>query len=147
MQKRTFIVAGVAAVVAALGALGFSGRASAKNVSLEVLPGTTLATDPSKLVVDIRTPEEWKASGVVEGALLVTYTSAEDFLKKVTPQLKEGQSLTLICRSGNRTSRAARQIAGLVEFPVVDVQGGMIRVVKEGYKPVKATRKMGCPIC
>ncbi|MGH1578411.1 rhodanese-like domain-containing protein [Planktotalea sp.] len=147
MQKRLFLAAGAAILAAGAGAMGFTGRADAKNLTLETLSGADLASDAGILLVDIRQPQEWKDSGVVEGAVLQTFTSAESFLKAVAPKLEEGQRLALICRSGNRTSRASRKIAALVDFPVVDVQGGMIRVVKEGYRPVKPTRKMGCQSC
>lgn len=147
MEKRMFLAAGAATVMAAVGWMFLGRGAAAENVTLEELSGTTLASDPGLLVVDIRQPEEWKATGVIEGALLVPYDTAETFLKTVTPHLGEGQRLALICRSGNRTSRAARQIAGLVGFDVIDVQGGMLRVLKEGYTPVAPTRELGCQTC
>lgn len=147
MKKRVFIAAGAAIAAATIGANSFTWRASAKNVSLEALSGAELAADAETLLVDIRRPEEWRASGVVEGALLVTYTGAQAFLDAVTPELKQGQRMALICRSGNRTSRAARQIAELYDAPIVDVKGGMGRVLSEGYKPVKPTREMGCQVC
>ena len=147
MQKRVFLAAGAAVAAAAVGALGLSGRASASNLTLEAPSGAELASDKGTLLVDIRRPEEWRASGVIEGALLVTYTSPQAFLDAVTPKLKEGQKLALICRTGNRTSRAARQIAGLLETPVVDIKGGMQRVLAEGYRPIKPTRQMGCTVC
>ena len=147
MQKRTFFAAGVAAIAAAVGLITLGGRATGQNVTLEPLPGSTLASDPETVVVDIRRPEEWKATGVIEGALLITYAAPESFLQAVAPHLAQGQRLALICRSGNRTSRAAQQIAGLVDYPVVDVQGGMLRVLQEGYSPVGPTREMGCQSC
>lgn len=147
MDKRTFFAAGAAAIAGVFGMMAFGGRATAQNVTLEALSGSDLASDPKTLVVDIRRPEEWMATGVIEGALLITYESADAFLKAVGPKLGDGQRLALICRSGNRTSRASRQIAKLVDFPVVDVQGGMLRVLKEGYTPVGPTREMGCQIC
>ena len=147
MQRRIFIATGVAAAAVAIGVSRFAIPATAKNLSLEALSGSQLASDPDTLLVDIRRPEEWKETGVVEGALLVTYKSPESFLKVVVPKLVNGQRLALICRSGNRTSRASQQIAGLVDFDVVDVKGGILRVLREGYRPVKPTRKMGCQTC
>ncbi|MGB7316682.1 MAG: rhodanese-like domain-containing protein [Planktotalea sp.] len=147
MQKRTFLLAGAGIAAAAAAAFGLSGRASADNLTLESPSGSALASDANTLLVDIRQPQEWKETGVIEGALLMTYTGADAFLKAVTPKLKDGQRLALICRSGNRTSRASAQIAGKVDFPVVDIAGGMGRVLREGYRPVKPTRKMGCQSC
>ncbi len=147
MEKRTFIVAGVAVVAAIAGVLGLTGQNRAENLTLEALSGDALASDPNTLLVDIRLPEEWQQTGVVEGALLVTYTSPDAFLAAVTPKLAKGQRLALICRSGNRTSRATNQIASRLDAPVVDVQGGMMRVLGEGYRPIKPSRDMGCTVC
>jgi rhodanese-related sulfurtransferase len=61
--------------------------------------------------------------------------------------LQDGQSIALICRSGNRTSRAARQIAAITDVPVIDITGGMLRVLGEGYTPVAPTAARGCTIC
>ena len=147
MQRRIFIAAGAAVAAVGFGISRFAIPATAKNLTLEALSGSQLASDPDTLLVDIRHPEEWKETGVIEGALLVTYKSPESFLKIVAPKLVNGQRLALICRSGNRSSRASQQIAGLVDFDVVDVQGGILRVLREGYRPVKPTRKMGCQTC
>ena len=147
MDKRVFLAAGVGLAAAAFGAMGFSSRAAAKNVTLEAPSGADLAADAGTLLVDIRRPEEWRASGVIDGALLVTYTSPKAFLDAVKPRLGDGQRLALICRTGNRTSRAARQIADMLDAPIVDVKGGMQRVLAEGYRSVKPTREMGCLVC
>ena len=147
MQKRNFLAAGVAIIVATVGLVGFGRSGQAQNVSLEVLSGQDLVQRDDLLLVDIRRPEEWQETGVVEGALLVTYSGAQSFLDAVMPSLKDGQKIALICRSGNRTSRAAQQIGQIVETAVIDVQGGMLRVVGEGYQPVKASREMGCTVC
>jgi len=139
---------GALAIAGAVFVWGASlGGAQAQNVTLEALSGATLAADDSLLLVDIRTPEEWKQSGVIDGALLLTYSTPEAFLKVVGPQLKPGQRIGLICRSGNRTSRAAKQIAPLFKGEIVDVQGGMNRVLGQGYQPVKPTRAQGCQSC
>lgn len=142
-------VLGAAVVLGAVlfGLANLTQTAAAQNVMLEPLSGQALASDDSLLLVDIRTPEEWKQSGVVEGALLLTYSTPEAFLQVVAPKLKPGQRIGLICRSGNRTSRAAQQIAPLFKGEIVDVQGGMNRVLGQGYQPVKPTRAQGCQSC
>ncbi|MGO4908154.1 rhodanese-like domain-containing protein [Pseudorhodobacter sp. W20_MBD10_FR17] len=141
-------VLGAAAVAGAVfvGAARFGG-VSAENVTLESPSGASLAADETMLLVDIRTPAEWKESGVVDGALLVTYSTPDAFMAAVKPHLKPGQKLGLICQAGNRSSRAAQQVAPLVEGVVVDIAGGMGRVLGEGYKPVRPSRKQGCDSC
>ena len=148
MDRRIFIALGTATATVAALAIGFLGRGeAADNLTLAALSGADLARDDSVLLVDIREPEEWQDTGVIDGALLVTYADRDSFLAAVRPQLQEGQSLALICRSGNRTSRATRQIAAVVDIPVIDVAGGMRRVLSEGYRPVAPSRDMGCSVC
>jgi rhodanese-related sulfurtransferase len=106
------------------------------NLTLESPSGAELVAAENTLLVDIRTPEEWRDTGVIEGALLVTYSDVDSFLAAIAPHREEGQKIALICRSGNRSSRAARRIAARVDAPVMDVAGGMIRIVREGYAPV-----------
>ncbi|MYM57104.1 rhodanese-like domain-containing protein [Thalassovita mangrovi] len=137
MRRRFFLVGGIVAVVAA-GWAYVSATATPSTVLLKKATGQELAKDDSTLLVDIRRPEEWNQTGVVEGALLVTYTDANSFLKAVRPHLKDGQSLSLICRSGNRTSRASKQVAAAApDIEVIDIAGGMLRVMGEGYQTVR----------
>ena len=145
MRKGLFVaVAAAVAGVLAVGSLRAGDQTG--HVTLEPISGEVLASDADTLLVDIRTPQEWVQTGVIDGALLVTYQGADAFLAAVAPYLKPGQRLALICRTGNRTSRAARQIAGKVDTQVVDVAGGMVRVLREGYQPVAPLRE-NCPIC
>lgn len=137
MRRRLFLVAG-AACAAVGGWACVSANKMPANTRLHAASGAELANDDTTLLVDIRRPEEWKQTGVVQGALLVTYTDASSFLEAVRPHLKSGQSLSLICRSGNRTSRAARQVAAAdPNIEVIDIEGGMLRVMREGYQPVR----------
>ncbi|WP_306044716.1 rhodanese-like domain-containing protein [Nioella sp. MMSF_3534] len=148
MDRRLFLAFGSAAALA-LAAAGFlfgRGR-EPENLTLAALSGDALAQDDSVLLVDIRRPEEWQQTGVIDGALLITYADRDSFLSALRPHLQDGQSLALICRTGNRTSRATRQIAEAVDAPVIDVAGGMVRVLREGYSPVAPTRDMGCTVC
>lgn len=148
MSIWVYVLGAVALVgVAFVGVANYGGGAQAQNVTLLSPSGASLAADDSLLLIDIRTPEEWKQTGVIDGALLVTYSTPEAFLTAVQPHLKPGQRLGLICRSGNRTSRASQQIAPLFKGAIVDVQGGMGRVLGQGYTPVKPTRAQGCQTC
>ena len=146
MNRRIFLALGAAVAALAAGTAGLLGGRTPDNLTLSALSGEALQDD-SILLVDIRRPEEWQQTGVIEGARLVTYTDPESFLSQVRPHLQEGQSLALICRTGNRTSRATRQISELIDAPVVDVAGGMVRVLGEGYRPVAPTGEMGCTVC
>ena len=131
MNRRVFLGAAVISA-AAIGFGLYQPKALAENLTLEALSGQALSTSEDTLLVDIRRPDEWKQTGVIEGALLVTYTDPQSFLQAIQPHLREGQKLALVCRSGNRTSQATRQIAQFINGPVIDVQGGMNRILREG---------------
>jgi len=137
----------LAALAAGLAIILVDTRPAPAHLSLEARSGEALAQDENTLVVDIRRPEEWVQTGVVEGAMLVTYSDVESFVARIDPLLAPGQELALICRSGNRSSRAAREIAQRIDNPVVDIAGGMLRVVAEGYSPLPPRREQGCMIC
>lgn len=148
MQKRSLLMAGGAALLSVAAALGWASSGSTQSgASLVSMSGEELASNANILLVDIRTPPEWQQTGIIDGALLVTYSDADSFLAAIEPHLKPGQSLALVCRSGNRTSRAARQISGQIDVPVLDVAGGMIRVAREGYQPVPASQGIACSTC
>lgn len=147
MKRRNLILLGGAGLVAVSAGLSLPKLLGAKNVSTLPLTGSELVSAKDIVLVDIRREEEWKQTGVIAGAHLVTYAGAEDFLAKVKPLVGQGKKLALVCRSGNRTSQASRQIASLVDFEIIDVKGGMLRIAGEGYVPVAPTMAQGCLSC
>lgn len=98
------------------------------------------------LVVDIRHPEEWQQTGVLPEALLLTFDTPGAFLAALAPHL-DGRPVALICRSGNRTAQAAAMLEGALEVPVIDLAGGMLRLMAEGYAPAPPTAAQGCATC
>ena len=147
MSWQTVVIL-FAALIAVRIALNFYAKLyPPENLVIEDLSGKKLASASEYYVVDIRTPNEWKETGVIKGAHLLTFGSPESFLNEIRPKLASYQKLALICRSGNRSSRAARKVTKRVNWSVVDVQGGMTRVLGNGYKTVQPTRAMGCETC
>lgn len=90
------------------------------------------------VLVDIRTPQEWADTGVFEGAHQVTFQGVEHFLAEVGPFLGDGATLYLICRSGNRSRRAADALSSVIDTRIVSVDGGMSAQIAQGYVPVPA---------
>lgn len=88
------------------------------------------------LIVDIRTPEEWAETGVIDGAKLVTFTDADSFLAAVGPDLADGRDLVLVCRSGRRSGAAAEALQSLIPNRIVSQDGGMSVLIGEGYQAV-----------
>ncbi|MBR3370856.1 MAG: rhodanese-like domain-containing protein [Rhodobacteraceae bacterium] len=99
------------------------------------------------LLVDIRQPHEWIETGVLPNAVLLPFDTPDTFLAALRPHLQPGQPVALICRTGSRTSRAARILAQQLDVPVIDVQGGMFGLMDAGYTPERPTRAQGCTIC
>ncbi len=102
------------------------------------------------LLVDIRRPQEWLETGVLPGAVLLTYEhfeTPEAFIAALEPHLRPDQPIALICRTGSRTSRAAPALAARLDVPVIDLGGGMFRLMAGGYRPERPTAAQGCTIC
>lgn len=69
------------------------------------------------LVVDVRTPEEWKSTGLIPGSKGVAYFDStggydkEAWLKQLKPlQTSPGQAVILVCRSGNRSATVGKML-------------------------------------
>lgn len=102
------------------------------------------------LLVDIRRPEEWQQTGVLPNAVLLTYehfNTPQEFLTALEPHMTPGQPIALICRTGSRTSHATPALAAHLDVPVINIAGGMFRLMGAGYRPEAPTRDQGCTIC
>lgn len=92
------------------------------------------------LIVDIRTAPEWFQTGVIDGAMLLTFDDPHRFAAAIADDIADGREIVLVCRSGTRTQAAGMALAGLVDNPVVSAAGGMIEIVgRQGYQPVAPT--------
>ena len=79
------------------------------------------------LLVDIRTPHEWRASGVGQGAVPLDMRR-EDFLAALT-QMVGGDLATpvaLICARGVRSARLSNQLIEAGFTTIIDVPEGML---------------------
>lgn len=64
----------------------------------------TLISDTNYVIIDVRTPGEWK-SGFIEGADLFIDINSTDFEDQIR-QLDKSKNYIVYCRSGNRSSKA-----------------------------------------
>jgi len=100
-------------------------------------------------VVDIRRADEWKDTGVIEGAKLITAFGARgNFERTFIPAFKEvagmEDEVILICRTGSRTSVLSQALADQVGYKkVYNVTDGITNWLKAGNGVVKAD----CPTC
>jgi rhodanese-related sulfurtransferase len=104
-------------------------------------------------VIDIRTAPEWKETGVVAGSKLLTFFDERGqvdppaWLQQLKTVAKPGQSVILICRSGNRSRTAAQFLSQQAGYKTVyNVTAGMNGWAREGRPvvPVNAVTA-ACP--
>ena len=88
-------------------------------------------------VIDIRRPEEWRETGVVEGSLGMTFVDATgrvmpNFLETFSATVGKDQPVVLICRTGNRTDVLARHLAEHMGYSqVYNVRDGIMGWLRE----------------
>jgi rhodanese-related sulfurtransferase len=79
------------------------------------------------LLVDIRTPEEWRDTGVPAGAIRLDMTSPvfEARLAALRAQ-NPGKPIALICRTANRTRHVQEVLSRRGWRELINVRGGML---------------------
>lgn len=98
---------------AALGALLLAGCAAPyQNVDNAQLKALIAQGVP---VYDVRRPEEWRQTGIIAGSRKLTYVEAggrmnPEFLPRFSAEVGKNDPVILICRTGNRTDKLARQL-------------------------------------
>lgn len=107
-------------------------------------PYTNLSNDELKLLLknetpifDVRRPEEWRQTGVVEGSKLLTFVDAggrlkPNFMKRFTAEIGQHDPVILICRTGNRTGTLARYLVEKMGYTQVhNVRNGITQWIRE----------------
>ena len=93
-------------------------------------------------IYDVRRPEEWKQTGVIEGSHLLTFVDTNgrvkpNFLSRFTTEIGKDDPVILICRTGNRTSKLARHLVENLGYNnVFNVDDGITQWIHEN-RPVK----------
>lgn len=78
------------------------------------------------LLVDIRRPDEWQATGVPKHAIALDLR-AQGFLQSVTDaRASDTQPVALICARGVRSARLTVRLTEAGIGPVIDVPEGML---------------------
>lgn len=106
-------------------ALGFSSAVAANAgefTSLSVTEFATAIKNDSVVVVDVRTPAEYK-SGYIKGAQNIDMKSA-DFQTEAT-KLDKKKKIAVYCRSGKRSKIAANALADM-GYMVIELNSGML---------------------
>lgn len=78
------------------------------------------------VLVDVRTPAEWKDTGVAPGAITLSM-AGKDFTKKLKEvvEANPGKKIGLICASGGRSTAVQNQMEKLGISGAVDITEGM----------------------
>lgn len=81
-------------------------------------------------LIDIRTPGEWKETGVAKGAKLVNMIhpqGATGFVNAILEKVNGDRTapIALICRTGNRTTQVQRYLEGQGFTNIANIKEGM----------------------
>ncbi len=91
-------------------------------------------------IIDIRTPAEWKETGIVENSIPImffdeqSHYNAEAFIAELNKHVKKDREFALICRTGNRTV-AVSEFLSKQGYKVINLKGGIKRLMSQGYVP------------
>lgn len=66
-------------------------------------------------VYDVRRPDEWRQTGVIEGSRTLTWVDGSgrenpQFLAEFMAEVGKNDPVVILCRTGNRTSQLAREL-------------------------------------
>jgi rhodanese-related sulfurtransferase len=119
-----------------------SGKTTIKDINTEQL---LELQQQGAIVIDVRTPEEWDATGIIPGAKKAMFFNQQmqpvedQFLKEINAITNNtDKPVVLYCRSGGRSGKAAKLLAKQSELKnVYSLDGGIQKWLAEG----KATEK------
>jgi len=86
----------------------------------------------SKLpIVDVRTPPEWRETGLLKGAIPIEFFNEQGkynielFLKELNAKVDTTKPFAIICHTGSRTSMIAPWMSKELNYKVTNLLGGM----------------------
>lgn len=95
-------------------------------------------------IIDVRTPGEWASTGIIKGAYPVMFFDERGeakeaaFRAKLNKIIKKNEKFAIICRTGARTMAIAKMLDN--DYDIINLQGGMSKLMQDGYKPVPYKR-------
>jgi len=98
-------------------------------------------------IIDIRTKGEWKETGIVKGSYTLTFFNEKgdydiySFLKSLNKIVKKDEKFALICRTGSRTGMVSNFLGNKLNYHVVNLKGGLMKLMRDGYKTKPYTPK------
>lgn len=121
----------VIVVFAGAGVYMLMANRSAGYLELSALEAQRLVVAGEVTLIDIRTPEEWRQTGVPRDAKLVNMIrpdGADGFVSEILDQVggDTAAPIALICRTGNRTTQVQRLLVARGFSQVYNVTEGMV---------------------
>ena len=91
-------------------------------------------------IIDIRTPSEWKETGIVKGSYTLMFFNekggydTDAFITELNKIVKKDEKFALICRTGSRTSMIAQFLSKELGYDVINLKAGIMKLIRDGYK-------------
>jgi len=85
-------------------------------------------------IIDIRTPPEWKETGLIKGAIPIMFFdqrgryNVRAFLDELNKKIDTKKPFALICLTGSRTKILGEFLANELNYKVTNLLGGMMYV-------------------
>ena len=135
MQKQSFVIRALASLaLAACCVLNASAQTAPAGIkTVDVAQGQAMKKQGA-LLIDVREPDEF-AAGHAPGSVLIPLGQLSSRLNEIRGY--EGKPVVLICRSGQRSARAAEVLVKAGFTSVHNVQGGMLAWEKAALPVVK----------
>jgi len=93
-------------------------------------------------IVDIRTPQEWKETGLLQGSITIMLFDEKGnydlklFLDQLNKAVDTNKPFAIICRTGSRTSVLAPFLSKKMHYNVVNIKDGIMYAM---YKKLPIT--------
>lgn len=102
-------------------------------------------------IYDVRRPDEWRATGVVAGSQTLTYVDKSGrpnpgFMPRFAAEVGKDKPVILICRTGNRTDKLARELMAQHGYTqIYNVRDGITGWIAEKNPVVKPAPQPAAP--
>jgi len=122
-------------------------------LSLSMAELTNIWANPSFVgkgikIIDIRTPAEWRETGVIKDSYQLMFFDEKgnfdlkSFLSSLDKIIKKDEKFALICRIGSRTAMVSKFLSDKLDYNVINLKGGIVKMIKEGYKTIPYKNKL-----
>lgn len=126
MISRRYLLGGGAALAGGAAFLAFGPLGADDRTTLTVSEAHAAAAAGDILLVDIRRPDEWAATGIPASGVPLDMRRA-DFIEALAEvRASANQPVAVICARGVRSARLTRMLEQAGVGPIIDVPEGML---------------------